>query len=143
VGIPRKHGKLRQRTAPGTRDHLNVFVGKRSERKPAEGSRTPQSPSTQQPTRYVMHNYIMQRTQISLTEEDRSLLDAEAARTGRSISALIRDAVAKTYGFRRDAEQDVQAIDGALGAWHDREIDGELYVERIRSSDRLRQSTAR
>ncbi len=91
----------------------------------------------------LMYGYIMQRTQISLTEEDRSVLDAEAARTGRSISALIRDAVAHTYGFRRDAEQDVQAIDGAVGAWHDREIDGETYVEGIRSGDRLRQATAR
>ncbi len=85
----------------------------------------------------------MQRTQISLTDEDRNLLDAEAARTGRSISALIRDAVTRTYGFRKDAEQDVQAIDAALGAWHDRKVDGETYVEGIRSGDRLRQTTAR
>ncbi|MEO8093346.1 MAG: CopG family transcriptional regulator [Pseudolysinimonas sp.] len=85
----------------------------------------------------------MQRTQISLTEEDRSILDAEAARTGRSISSLIRDAVTQTYGFRRDAEQDVRAIDVALGAWHDRMIDGETYVEGIRSGGRLRQTTAR
>ncbi|MHB1235789.1 MAG: ribbon-helix-helix domain-containing protein [Microbacteriaceae bacterium] len=85
----------------------------------------------------------MQRTQISLTEEDRSVLDAEAARSGRSISALIRDAVERTYGFRRDAERDVQAIDDALGAWRDRTIDGETYVEGIRSGDRLRETTAR
>lgn len=90
-----------------------------------------------------MYDYIMQRTQISLTDEDRGLLDAEAARTGRSISALIRDAVAQTYGFRRDAGQDLQAIDLAVGAWPDREIDGEAYVERIRSGDRLRQTIAR
>src|SRR5699024_7952691 len=91
----------------------------------------------------MMYSYIMQRTQISLTAEDRDLLDAEAARTGRSISALIRDAVAQTYGSRRDAEEDVQAIDAALGAWHDRVIDGETYVEDIRSGDRLRQATTR
>lgn len=90
----------------------------------------------------MMYGYIMQRTQISLTEEDRNLLDAEAARTGRSISALIREAVARTYGFRRDVEQDVQAIDAAVGAWHDRGIDGETYVEGIRSGERLRQTTA-
>lgn len=90
-----------------------------------------------------MYNYIMQRTQISLTDEDRSLLDAEATRTGRSISALIRDAVARTYGSRRSVEQDVQAIDVALGAWRDRRADGETYVEGIRSGERLRQTTAR
>ena len=85
----------------------------------------------------------MQRTQISLTEEDRNVLDEEAARTGRSISALIRDAVAQTYGGRRDVDQDVQAIDAAVGTWRDRAIDGESYVEGIRSGTRLRQSSAR
>lgn len=85
----------------------------------------------------------MQRTQISLTDEDRNLLDAEAARTGRSISALIRDAVAQTYGFRRDVESDVRAIDVALGAWEDRGVDGEAYVENLRSGDRLRRAVAR
>ncbi|HZK06220.1 MAG TPA: CopG family transcriptional regulator [Actinomycetaceae bacterium] len=85
----------------------------------------------------------MQRTQISLTEERRALLDAEAARTGRSISALIRDAVVQTCGFRRDAEQDVQAINADLGAWADRDFDGETYVEGIRSGDRFRQTMAR
>ena len=91
----------------------------------------------------MMYDYIMLRTQISLTEEDRSILDAEAARTGRSISSLIRDAVTQTYGFRRDAEQDARAIDIALGAWRDREVDGETYVEGIRSGDRLGQATVR
>jgi len=85
----------------------------------------------------------MLRTQISLTEEDRSILDAESARTGRSISALIRDAVTRTYGPQRNAEKDVRAIDAALGAWRGMDVDGETYVEGLRSGGRLHETSTR
>jgi hypothetical protein len=49
----------------------------------------------------------MQRTQISLTTEERRALDAAAARTGRSVSALIRDAVETVYGAERSLEDDL------------------------------------
>jgi hypothetical protein len=84
----------------------------------------------------MMYRYIMQRTQISLTAEDRRLLDVESARTGRSISALIREAVARAYGSERSAEDDLRAFEGALGAWRGREADGEEYVEGLRSGAR-------
>ncbi|WP_206448469.1 ribbon-helix-helix domain-containing protein [Agrococcus sp. KRD186] len=83
----------------------------------------------------------MLRTQISLHPEERQLLDAEAARTGRSISALIRDAVTRTYGSLDDADADLRAIDAAFGGWSDRDEDGEQYVDRLRSGGRLAEAT--
>lgn len=85
----------------------------------------------------------MLRTQISLTADERRLLDDEAARTGRSISALIRDAVSAAYGSRRDEDDDRRMISAALGAWRDREADGEEYVERLRSGHRLSDASTR
>lgn len=92
----------------------------------------------------VMYSYIMLRTQISLTESDRALLDREAARTGRSIASLIRDAVVQVYGGGAgDMDVDLRAIDGAFGAWGADRTDGATYVEGIRTGARLRASTER
>lgn len=79
----------------------------------------------------------MLRTQISLTSAERRALDEEAARTGRSISALIRDAVDAAYGTERSTDDDLTAMRLACGAWKDHDMDGAAWVDQLRSGTRL------
>ncbi len=83
----------------------------------------------------------MLRTQISLTAAERRALDAEAARTGRSISSLIRDAVEQTYGVERSSEDDLASMRAAFGSWEERDLDGAEWVDTVRSGSRLKPST--
>lgn len=81
----------------------------------------------------------MQRTQISLTDEERRTLDAVSARTGRSLAALIREAIKQTYGSQRSVEDDLASMRQAFGSWKDHDLDGADWVEQRRSGARLTQ----
>ena len=84
----------------------------------------------------------MQRTQISLTSEERRALEAVAARTGRSISSLIRDAVETVHGAERSTGDDLAAMQRAFGSWKVRDLDGATLVDDLRSGSRPRQNSS-
>lgn len=62
----------------------------------------------------------MLRTQIYLTENERSSLKALGQATGKSQSELIRDAIDRLLLQENDLQRQT-AIDRAAGMWKDRE----------------------
>ena len=63
-----------------------------------------------------MDTYPIGRAQLSLMSEERRALDAEAARTGRSVSGLLDD-------LRGHPEAAARALPGTL-TWHAVDWDG-------------------
>lgn len=80
-----------------------------------------------------MYIYIMNRTQIYLTEEEEKVLSDRAKKTGRSKSDLIREAIdAKYLNKRGDLMAFLSVIENTSGAWKRRRESGAEYVERLR-----------
>jgi hypothetical protein len=73
-----------------------------------------------------------------LTAEERRALDAAAARTGRSVSSLIRAAVDEMYSGGRSADDDLKSMRQAFGAWSGHVESGKDIVEGLRTGARLR-----
>jgi hypothetical protein len=71
------------------------------------------------------------RTQITLTDAQYTRLKEQSARTGVGLAELVRRALAAAYGDV-DGDDAVRVLEESFGAWADRELDGEEYVERLR-----------
>lgn len=78
-----------------------------------------------------MHDDAVERTQISLGQEEADLLDAAARRTGASRSELIRRAMRSQYGGP-DAAARRAALRTSAGSWKHRRFTGAEYVDAIR-----------
>jgi len=71
------------------------------------------------------------RTQITLTDEQYDRLRDASARSGLGLAELVRRAVDRSYGVATDVER-LEALEQSFGAWADRDVDGVVYVERLR-----------
>ena len=93
----------------------------------------------------MYNGYIMQRTQIYLTEEQGRLLKGRSQATGCTVSELIRAAIDDLYAPRREPStaDRVHVARRTAGAWKDFPETGAEYVERIRGSRRLSQMAER
>ena len=81
----------------------------------------------------------MGRTQVYLGDKELALLEEAARATGASRSALIRQAVRRTFGPLAKAEK-LRALEASAGSWSGRNFTGAEYVDAIRGdlNERLR-----
>ena len=81
-----------------------------------------------------MYTCTMRRTQVYLTDAESTALDRAAAKTGRSRSYLIRDAIAQRYLSTPVGEDAAQVLLACAGAWAGRtDIEsGEAFVDERR-----------
>jgi hypothetical protein len=75
----------------------------------------------------------MVRTQLFLDETMHARLRALALKQGRTVSDLVRDALARAYGAST-ADDEIRTLRAIAGLWHDRKDLGSTseYVRRLR-----------
>ena len=86
-----------------------------------------------------MYIHRMIRTQLYLDEEVHQRLRDLADKQGRTISDLVREAVARAYGVGHIDER-ITTLEGITSLWHDRDDLGpaDAYVRRLRRDTRRR-----
>lgn len=84
-----------------------------------------------------MYPYIMQRTQVMLSDDERVLLSRASAATGRSMGSLIREAVRARFTSTAAGAEDFAAVEAAFGSWDAATADGETWADQLRSGRRL------
>jgi hypothetical protein len=84
----------------------------------------------------------MRRTQIYLDDRQRRTLDQVAKRSRRTVSDLIREAIAARYGAAPKKDFLAALRNGAFGAWKGRSDlePTKTYVRRLRRGTRSRWS---
>lgn len=84
-----------------------------------------------------MYIHRVVRTQLYLDEHLHRRLSAMAARLGRTLSDLVRDALERSYGGHA-TDQRATTLEGIAGLWRDREDLGDTaaYVRRLRRDTR-------
>lgn len=82
-----------------------------------------------------MYIYIVNRTQIYLTDVQERALAARAKETGRTKSDLIREAIDVTYlAPAADTNSLLKVLRTTSGAWRGRRETGAEYVEKLRAA---------
>lgn len=84
----------------------------------------------------------MVRTQLYLDEALHRRLGRIAAQQGRTLSDLVREAIARAYGAA-DTDERLATLDGIAGLWQNRADlgDTDAYVRRLRKDTRRARRT--
>lgn len=84
-----------------------------------------------------MYIHHMVRTQLYLDNDAHRRLTALAKRQGRTVSELVREAIARAFGSG-DIDERLTTLQGIRGLWRDRKDVGETdsFVRRLRRDTR-------